>query len=203
MNATRFALFALFTSACATTALAQGSDSCATAQIVVATGQFAFDTTAATTDGIGDPLCQNAAHNQIYLDVWYSWTAPASGSYTFATCGQTTLDSRIAVYDGSCAGAILACNDDGCDGLRSTVDVIVTAGNVYIVRLGGYSQTVGGTGTFSISVTGQLLVLDTQVNPNNGKTYHLLAAGTWTAAEGTAVSLGGHLATIDDATESA
>ncbi len=44
-------------------------------------------------------------------------------------------------------------------------------------------------------------ILGTVSNPNNGQTYHLLEASTWTAAEGAAISLGGHLAEINDSTE--
>ena len=36
------------------------------------------------------------------------------------------------------------------------------------------------------------------VNPANGSTYYLLTSTTWTASETEAVSLGGHLATIND-----
>ena len=47
----------------------------------------------------------------------------------------------------------------------------------------------------------QLAILDTQVNPANGNTYHLLDESTWTAAEAEAVVLGGNLVTINDAAE--
>ncbi|MBL8857156.1 MAG: hypothetical protein JNL28_01445 [Planctomycetes bacterium] len=170
--------------------------------MITGVGSFAFDNTAATTDGLADPACNFASQSQINKDVWYSWTATATGPFRFDTCGQTSLDTKIAVYDGSCAGALLACDDDACTvGLQSSIDVNVTAGNVYIVRLGSYSTTVGGTGTFSIAVIPPLAVLDTQINPANGRTYHLLAAATWTNAEARAIQLGGHLATVDSPAE--
>jgi len=39
------------------------------------------------------------------------------------------------------------------------------------------------------------------VNPANGHSYYLLTQNTWTASEAEAVTLGGHLATIDDSAE--
>jgi hypothetical protein len=39
------------------------------------------------------------------------------------------------------------------------------------------------------------------VNPANGHTYYLLTSQSWTASEAESVSLGGHLATINDASE--
>jgi hypothetical protein len=39
------------------------------------------------------------------------------------------------------------------------------------------------------------------VNPNNGHSYYLLASNTWTASQAEAITLGGHLVTINDATE--
>jgi hypothetical protein len=49
-------------------------------------------------------------------------------------------------------------------------------------------------------------IVHTAVNPANGHTYHLLSADdgsglTWAASEAYAVSLGGHLTTINDNAE--
>src|SRR5688572_1245407 len=100
---------ALFSCLIAPSAFAQGADLCASAQAIAGTGSFAFDNTAATTDGVPDNLCLFASQNDITNDVWFSWTAPSSATFTFATCGLTTIDSRIAIYDGVCGGPILAC----------------------------------------------------------------------------------------------
>ena len=95
---------------------------------------------------------------------------------------------------------MLACNDDAC-ALQTSLDVAVTIGNVYYLRVGCYPGALGGTGNVSIQPVGRLSPLDMRVNPANGNTYHLLSGGSWTAAEATAVALGGHLVTIDDQAE--
>jgi hypothetical protein len=189
------ALPSVFILVAAASAHAQGADLCANAQVITGTGSFAFDNTTSATDGLPDPACNFAGQSDITNDVWYSWTAAVSGTFTFSTCGGLTFDSKLAVYAGSCAGAVVACNDDSC-ALQSSVDVAVTAGSVYLVRIGDYPGSTTGIGTFSINPQGQLAVLDTQVSPLNGHTYMLLDGGSWTNAENTAVALGGHLATV-------
>ncbi len=90
---------------------------------------------------------------------WYSWTAPASGSVTFETCGatQTTFDTTLQSFSGSAVGAltILASNDDttGCAtvpnanyGSRNIFNV--TLGTVYRIQVDGYASA---TGTFRLS----------------------------------------------------
>jgi hypothetical protein len=197
-------VLAAFLPACVlqSTLLAQGADLCASAQVIAGTGAFAFDNTTATTDGQPDLACNYFSTMQINNDVWFSWVAPTTEAYTVSTCGQTSLDTRLSIMDGSCAGPVLACSDDFCPPtLQSSSDVFVTSGNTYIIRIGSFGATASGTGTFSIQPTVQLSVLDTQVNPANGHTYHLLSPGTWTAAENTAIFMGGHLTSIQDFAE--
>ena len=179
---------------------AQGDDTCATAQAISGAGTFGFDNSAATTDGSPDNLCLFFGQAQIELDVWFAWSTATSGSYQLDFCGQTSVDTKVAVYDGSCAGAVLACNDDTCN-LQSQVQFSATAGQTYIVRVGVYPGSTGGTGTFTIGVVPPLATLATATNPANGHTYHLLDYSTWTAAENRAIELGGHLTTVDDQAE--
>jgi len=181
-------------------AFAQGADLCANAQAIAGLGVFAFDNTAATTDGVPDPLCNFFTLSDITSDVWFAWTAPSTGAFTIATCGSTTVDTKIAVLSGSCGGTVLACNDDACN-LQTSLDLTATSGNVYYLRVGCYPGATPGTGNVTISTVPPPIPLDTRVNPANGHTYHLLSGGSWTAAEAAAVVLGGHLVTIDDQAE--
>jgi hypothetical protein len=194
MKPIRIVLPLLLIAGASTTVRAQGADLCANAQVITGTGSFPFDNTTASTDGTADPACNFFGQSDITNDVWFSWTASTTGVFTVATCGAS-MDSKIAVYASSCASAVIACNDDSC-ALQSSLDVAVTSGTTYIIRLGNYPGAVPGTGSMSINPQGQLAVLDTQVSSVNGHTYMLLAGGSWTNAENTAVALGGHLATV-------
>jgi hypothetical protein len=184
------ALFAL-----AAPALAQGDDNCATAQVITGTGVFPFDNSSATTDGSPDNLCLFFGQAQIERDVWWTWTAPTGGPIQIDTCAQTSVDTKIAVYDGSCAGAVIACGDDAC-ATQTSIQFNVTSGHIYIIRLGSYPGLAGGSGTFTIGPVAPPAILATATNPANGHTYHLLDFTSWTIAEGAAVALGGHLATV-------
>lgn len=190
----------LFVGSLSGVAFAQGDDTCATAQVITGTGLFGFDNTLATTDGLADNLCLFFGQSQIEADVWWSWSTTTSGTYQIDTCGQTSVDTRIAVYDGSCAGAVLACGDDACS-VQTTIQFQATAGNTYIIRLGDYPGAAPGTGTFTVGLVPPLAVLTTATNPANGHQYDLLDWSSWDAAEARAVTLGGHLVTVDDQAE--
>ncbi len=69
----------------ALSALAQGADDCLSAQPLKGYGTYAFDTSAATTDGLSDGLCDFFGNQQIFNDVWFCYTASfGSGTITVA-----------------------------------------------------------------------------------------------------------------------
>ena len=116
-------------------------------------GITSFDSTNAT-DGAGLPLdmlvCDMGpfGDEQIYQDVWFSFTPGATNAYDFEVVdtGSGTWDSRIAVYDqSSCPddpANVIACDDDDGAGLFSAVfGVPLIGGNTYLVRVGSFSAT--------------------------------------------------------------
>ena len=132
---------------------AAGNDNCANALAISGNGPHAFDNSSATDDGLDDPLCDFFGSSAIPQDVWFCWTSGGSGTTRMETCGQTTVDTKIAVYDGcSCPSGtgILACNDDDC-GLQSGLSFNATAGNTYLLRVGTFPGATGGTGTFTMT----------------------------------------------------
>jgi hypothetical protein len=142
--------------------LVGGSDNCATPDVIVGDGTYAFDNTSATTGAEGQ---NQAACNQvgggtaIVSDVWFAWTATTTGLARINTCGLTSIDTKIAVYNGAgCpTSAVLACNDDACAGFQSTVTFNAVAGNVYSIQLGLYPGTqppaTPGAGVFQITTS--------------------------------------------------
>ncbi|MCC6409172.1 MAG: hypothetical protein IT453_18580 [Planctomycetes bacterium] len=128
------------------------NDACIDAIAIAGTGSFAYDNTAATTDGPGHVECNFSSQTGIDRDLWWCWTAPANGDYEIATCSLTGTDSKLAVYDGcGCpVSAPIACNDDSC-GLQSSLTVTAVAGQSYMIRVGVFPGAAGGSGGFSIT----------------------------------------------------
>src|SRR5436305_953812 len=85
----------------------------------------------------------------------FRWTPTASGTATIQTCGSgTNFDSVVYMRSGTCTGAEIACNDDGCAnstglGRASNITPAVTAGHTYYIVVDGYGS---GQGTFSLTV---------------------------------------------------
>jgi hypothetical protein len=87
-------------------------------------------------------------------DLSFSWFAPASGDYRIDTCSsQLTFDSVLHVYDGSCSGAQIACNDNACGlgGLQSQVTVSLSEGQGIVIVLD--APTLGVIGNYQLSIT--------------------------------------------------
>jgi len=127
-----------------TTCEALENDNCADATPVGEVTDLPFSTDAATFDGGGTCLSSP--------NIWYCYTATESGDATISLCGSE-YDTKMAVYDGCTCdplGTELECNDDAC-GVQSEVVIPVTAGNSYLVEVGGYSSNTGN-GILNISV---------------------------------------------------
>jgi hypothetical protein len=134
------------------------NDLCSAPQPVTAGNTYPFAVCAATTDPIVSPACAPIAK-----DVWFSFTAPATGTLHVDTC-TTDFDTVLAVYPGgACPGAnaaAFACSDDdnagpACDWLSSSVSLSVLGGYQYLVRVGSYgsSHPLGGQGVLDVGFT--------------------------------------------------
>ncbi|HZV69783.1 MAG TPA: HYR domain-containing protein [Saprospiraceae bacterium] len=106
-------------------------------------------TNVAATQSIAPITCASFTSSSA-LDVWYKFTAVAT-SHTIKVVGGTGFDAIIDVRSGACNGTNIGCADATTTGGTEMVTVSgLTIGNVYLVRVYGWS---GGTGTFSICVT--------------------------------------------------
>jgi hypothetical protein len=142
-----------------------GADSCSTPDLIAGSGLFPFDNSVATTGAEGQTTTNCVLYNQngIALDIWFLWTAPQNGRVLMTTCGQTTVDTKMAVYAGSACPApgatAVACNDDitsaGVGNLSSWVEFDVLAGAQFLIQLGTYPlAALGGLGNLSIEYVG-------------------------------------------------
>ena len=129
-------------------------DECTTAVAISGTGLFPFDNTNATNSGPDHAACLEFGSDEVQKDVWFAWTAPATSQFSVETCSLTTVDTKIAAYDGcTCPvtdGRLLDCNDDDC-GFQSRVFFNAVSGQCYLIRIGTFPGATGGTGNFLIS----------------------------------------------------
>ncbi|NRA75235.1 MAG: hypothetical protein HRU16_04780, partial [Planctomycetes bacterium] len=128
--------------------------------IEVFDGINAIDQTTFTTSLVPSDitLCPTAVFGQNNLDGWYSYTATVDATYWIHTCDLAGWDTDLLVYDGTdCDNLIpIACNGDSnffpagtCQIFYSFVEVTLTAGTTYLIRVGSFG-TLTGTGTLNI-----------------------------------------------------
>ena len=162
---------AIFSSPAVIAAVA--NDECEDAEPITGQGVFLFDNAVATMDGTVTGLCVDEYWTpgpHVLHDVWFCWTSPFTGSVSIDTCGRTTVDTRIAVYDGcdSCPPVFareLACSDDHC-ATQSRVSFDAVADQDYLIRLGTTDDDDlgGGSGTFAIDYGVPLVWADVQAS---------------------------------------
>jgi alpha-tubulin suppressor-like RCC1 family protein len=159
------------------------NDECANA-LVVYQGRTLFTTPRATNSPLALPSSCNEGNGVgLVKDVWFSFTADASGTATISTCGEAFYDTRVAAYAGPCGAlTLIACDDDsaGCGGGTSTMSFSVEDGESYLIRVGG--RTGSGAGFLSIA-------LEEFIPPENFVPVDFSASFNWS----TALQTGGEL----------
>lgn len=139
----------LLSISCANQPCVAPNDNCFLAQHIGNVVNQPFDTTCATYDGPG--LCITSPN------LWYVYTATCNGDATVSLCGSQ-FDTKLAVYTGSncypTSSRLIGCNDDACD-YQSELTFTVTAGNQYLIEVGGYGANTG-QGVISITCTGAI-----------------------------------------------
>ena len=89
--------------------------------------------------------------------VWYTWTAPATGTASFNTC-DTEIDHVITIFTGAALNALTRIDedDDSCDdllggaSLGAAVTFPTTNGTQYKISVSAYDDEVGEQGPFTL-----------------------------------------------------
>jgi hypothetical protein len=105
------------------------------------------------TSGAGDDA-QGSCGDAGGEDRWFTWTAPAAGTYTFDTI-PSDFDTVLFVWDGPCSGGPeLGCNDDGANVpvAESELTLDLAAGQTVTIVVDGLDDFEAGT--FTLNVTG-------------------------------------------------
>ncbi len=158
MNVSNPLLVLLASSAMSLASAQAGSDSCQTPDPLLGQGLFPFDLTTATTGVEGQSEGQWPA--PIHNDVWFRWTADASGLAVIGNClpfpNHPTFDTGIAAYpDAGCPpdGTSLDVSISGCLGQGARIDFPVTAGVSYLLQVGSQFSTLWSSTTGAIEIS--------------------------------------------------
>ena len=123
-------------------------DDCENAEPIGNVTNLAFDTSDATFDGPG--------HCMTSPNIWYLYTASCTGDVTVSLIGSS-YDTMLSVYKGSncypTSSNLIECNDDFGSAYQSQITFAATAGNQYLIEVGGYGSATG-QGVLTVSCDG-------------------------------------------------
>jgi len=145
---------------CCPAALWAQTDECASPP-ALSLGANPFNTTGFTTSADPQPTGCTNAYGAGANDGWFTFNAPSSGQLTIDSCDPASYDTSLALYAGTCGSlTLIACDGDGgddgvvpgCQTFGSLVQGVVTAGQDYVVRIGGYGAADAGPGTLNLSL---------------------------------------------------
>ena len=113
------------------------NDMFAAAALLPAVGEVSGTNVGATRE-TGEPLHAGTSGG---ASIWYRWTAPAAGAFTFATSGAS-FNTILAVYTGNAVNALTTIARNG-PTLPSSVTFVVTQGTTYRIAVDGFNGAVG------------------------------------------------------------
>ncbi|HYE62791.1 MAG TPA: right-handed parallel beta-helix repeat-containing protein [Phycisphaerales bacterium] len=143
------------------------NDECTTATSISGPGWFNYHNASAT-----DSVVASDPHNYCGKDVWFRWTATASGPAYITTCGRADMNAFIALFPNECpTGNPIAQNDDNpsCNG-EPRVDFQAVAGQQYLIRIG----SVWG---MSYTTDGQFFIANQEQTQTGGETITVTMTG--------------------------
>lgn len=125
----------------------------------LANGANAISNVGATLGADPLPALPCAVLGAMDGDIWFTYTATATGNHEFNTCNPGGgWDTDMAIYDGTggCGALVqVACNGDGvglvgCQLFYSRIQVALTAGTTYYVRIGSWDPGDFGSGVLNV-----------------------------------------------------
>jgi hypothetical protein len=136
-----------------------GGEDCASATVV---GAIPFVGTGSTNAAADDYFasCADVGNQGGAKDVVYSYTTGSTAEYlTFSLCiAGTNYDSQLYIFEGSCASAPYACQEDGCTSPAfgspynsEIADLTLNASTTYYIVIDGYDA--GSNGTYQLNIT--------------------------------------------------
>lgn len=111
------------------------------------------------TGGVLGAPCVTQPVDSVH-DLWVCYRSECNGIVEISTCGLTTLNTIIAVYEPSACACpdsqlpIRCCNDDGC-GKQSLVRCEMSCDRTYMIRIMIRTNEPLGNGQVSFTCTGQ------------------------------------------------
>lgn len=165
------------------------NDDCSNASTLM-TGQVLYSNVGANTDGPEELLdCNFSGSDQIGSDIWYDLTASCTGDLKIDLC-ESGFDTKMAVYDGCGVCPVdqrpIACNDDseacGANSRGSLVNLSVTQGSCFTVRIGGYLADQG-SGKIKVTCRPGGCCVDGQCISNETADTCASAGGMWFAGQ--------------------
>ena len=132
-----------------------------------ASGTHVIDDNSAYTVESGEPLhtLSGGSYRYQFHTAWYLWTAPGSGTMTFKTScsgGGYRYPTYIAAYTGDTLSSAtrLAFSDTRDGNYVTSLSLPVEQGTTYRIvgMVGGQTETVGYSGTFTLQWSGDLTV---------------------------------------------